>query len=154
GEQPLAPPPLTAPARRGPAMAKLRQQPLHLRPHIRRGHSPHGVPHPPPVPPPHPTHPFPHPQQREPLVQRQATPPPPQPALGCGPPHALPGKPRLADASVPDHEHQPRVPAQRHPQAGQLTLTADKPHRPGHTPSPPARICPVNPFPATGSPPP
>jgi hypothetical protein len=45
-----------------------------------------------------------------------------------------PRQPRLADASVPDHEHQPRVPAQRHPQAGQLTLTADEPHRPGHTP--------------------
>src|SRR5262249_2759919 len=34
GNPPPPPPPLPAPARSGPAWAKLRQQPLHLRPHI------------------------------------------------------------------------------------------------------------------------
>ena len=56
-------------------------------------------------------------------------------------------RPRSAAAGIPCYQHQARLAAERPRQAGQLTLTADKTHRPGHPPSPPARPGPVNPSP-------
>ena len=56
-------------------------------------------------------------------------------------------RPRSAAAGIPHYQHQARLTAERPRQAGQLTLTANKTHRPGHPPSPPARPGPVNPSP-------
>ena len=73
-----------------------------------------------------------HRQQRQLLVQRQASPPRGQQPGRHGPLQPFPHEPRLASASVPHHQQEPRILVQRRPQARQFALTADKTARTGH----------------------
>jgi hypothetical protein len=124
-EQPVPLPtlPSTRPRRARP---ELRQQPLHLSPDVLRSRGQRGLQQVAAIYPVKLAQRIRQWQQRQRLARRQASAPNGDAAVDRDSPHPLSDQTSLADPGIAHDQEQPRISAHDCPQAGQLTLTADK----------------------------